>query len=125
MKSVFRALLLVFLAVNSACTTLQPTEATAGEIQRLILAEGILEPGQRVRLVTRDETEYEFRVTAIDAGNGIVLGKDVAVPIDEIVAVETREISAGRTALLTGGLAWGIGIIIAIAIAPAAILGGS
>ncbi len=124
MKSVFLALVAVCVTFNGACTTLQPTEATPEELQRLILSEGILEAGQRVRLVTVDEAAHEFRVTSIDVENGVVHGKDESVPIADIVAVETREISAGRTALLTGGLAYGLGIIIAIAIAPAALLGG-
>jgi hypothetical protein len=125
MKSVFLALAVACLTANSACTTLQPTEATPEEIQRLILSEGILEVGQRVRLVTSDEMAHEFRVTSIDEQTGIVHGKNESVRIEEIVAVETREISAGKTALLTGGLVYGIGLIIAIAIAPALILGGS
>ena len=125
MKGVFLALVVACVAANSACTALQPTEATPEELRRLILSEGVLQPGQRVRLVTMDETEYEFRVTGIDAENGLVLGKDESVPVGDIVVVETREISAGKTALLTGGLVYGIGVIIAIAIAPAVILGGS
>lgn len=124
MKGVFLALLVAGLAANASCTTLQPTQATPDEIQRLILADGILEPGQRVRLVTADEAVHEFRITAIDAANGIVYGRNHSVAIEAIVAVETRKISAGRTALLTGGLAYGLGVLIAIALAPAAILGG-
>ncbi|MGD2167093.1 MAG: hypothetical protein PVF63_03235 [Gammaproteobacteria bacterium] len=75
--------------------------------------------------MTLDEAAHEFRVTSIDTENGVIHSRNEAVPIRDIVAVETREISAGRTALLTGSLAYGVGLIIAIAIAPAAILGGS
>ena len=124
MKSVFLALVAACMTVNSACTTLQPTEANPEELQHLILSEEILEVGQRVRLVTSDEMVHEFRVTGIDSQRGVVHGKNESVAIEDIVAVETREISAGKTALLTGGLVYGIGIIIAIAIAPAAILAG-
>jgi hypothetical protein len=125
MKGVFLALVSVCMTVNSGCTTLQPAEATPDELQRLILSEGILEPGQRVRLVTRDKAVHEFRVTVVDSEKGVVHGKDESVPIGDIVAIETREISAGRTALLTRGLVYSAGIVIAIALAPAAILGGS
>jgi hypothetical protein len=46
------------------------------------------------------------------------------LPIDEIVALETREVSVGRTTLFTGGVGIGVAVLIAIAIAPAIILGG-
>ena len=91
----------------------------------MILLDGILEPGQRVRLVTDDEAVHEFRITDVDTEKGLVIGNDELVEVSRIVAFETREISAGRTGLLTGGLVTGIGLIIAIALAPAAILSGS
>jgi len=124
MRRVLLALLAASVMLCPACTTLQPTEASPQEIRRLILSDGLLEPGQRVRLVTADEVAHEFRITNIDIEQGIVHGEDAAVRVDSIVAVETREVSVGRTALLTGGLVYGIGLIIAIAIAPALILSG-
>ncbi len=125
MKNVSLAFsLLTCLLVVSACTTLEPTEASPEELQRLILSEGLLEPGQRVRLVTADEVVHEFRITEIDLELGVVSGSDDAVPVSEVVAVETHEVSVGRTALLTGGLV-GIGYLMAIAIAPALILGAA
>jgi hypothetical protein len=124
LKTIFLSLLATCIVATSACTTLQPTEATPEELQRLIVSEGILEVGERVRLVTSDESEHKFRIKAIDTKAGFVYGEDESVPIEDIVAVETREVSAGKTALLTGGLVYGVGMIIAIAIAPAAILGG-
>ncbi len=124
MRCVVPAFLLVVGMAISACSTLEPTEASPQEIQRLILSEGILAPGQRVRIVTADELEHEFRIESIDIEQGIVYGEDEAIPVDGIVAVETRKISAGRTALLTGGLVYGVGVIIAIAVAPAVLLGG-
>lgn len=81
-------------------------------------------PGDRVRLVTADETVHKFRVTEISVERDLVLGRKVGVPIDQIVALETREVSVGRTALLTGGVGIGVAVLIAVAIAPAIILGG-
>ena len=124
MRCVDLAVLLAGAMAVQACSTLEPTEASPQELQRLILSEGILAPGQRVRLVTADELEHEFRITSIDIEQGIVYGEDEAIPVDGIVAVETRKISAGRTALLTGGIVYGVGVIIAIAVAPALLLGG-
>jgi hypothetical protein len=67
---------------------------------------------------------HEFRIDEIDLAQGLVAGEGNSIPIVSIVAVETRKISVGRTAVLTGGLTIGIAMIIAIAIAPAIILGG-
>lgn len=125
MKSVFLAFSLsASLLVSSGCTTLQPTEASPEELQHLILSEGLLEPGQRVRLVTADEVVHEFRIAEIDLEQGVVIGRDDTVPVAEVVAVETREVSVGRSALLTGGVV-GVGYLIAIAIVPAVILGAA
>jgi hypothetical protein len=106
------------------CTTLEPVDVPADELQRQLIAGQLVQPGDRVRLVTADEVVHKFRVIEVSPGQGLVLGRDERVPIDEIVAVETREISVGRTALLTGGVGVGMAILIAIAIAPAIILGG-
>ena len=106
------------------CTTLTPVDVPADELQRQLGAGQLFEPGDRVRLVTADEVVHTFRVTEVDLEQGLVLGRNARVPIDEIVAVETREISAGRTGLLTGGIGVGVAVLIAIAIAPAIILSG-
>jgi len=117
------AVLMASLA-SSACTTLKPKEATPDEVQRQLLSGDLLQPGDRVRLVTTDETVYEFRIMAIDLDEGLVIGRDERVPIADIVAVQTREVSMGKTALLVGGLGYSVIAIALIAAAPALILGG-
>ena len=121
MKNAFQVFAMVCLLGNAGCTTLRPTEASPEELQRLILAGDLLEPEQRVRLVAADEVVHRFRITAIDLEQQQIAGDDEVVPIAEIVAVDTETVSVGRTALLSGGIV-GIGYLIAIAIAPAAIL---
>jgi hypothetical protein len=51
----------------------------------------------------------------------MVIGPNNSVPIQDIVAVETREFSIGKTAALTGGLA-GVYLILLILAAPAFVL---
>lgn len=116
---------LIGALTSSACTTLSPTEAALEELQRQLMSGELLQPGDRVRLVTSDETVYEFRVETIDLEQGIVVGRDEHVPIADIVALETREVSVGRTALLAGGVAYSVAAIVLIALAPALILGGA
>jgi hypothetical protein len=124
MKSPLVLTLMAGLTVQPACTSLRPVEASPNEVQHLILDERIIEPGDRVRLVTADEAVHEFRVTEVDREQRMIVGGNERVGIDEIVAVDTREASVGRTALLVGGLGYGLAYLIAIAIAPALILGG-
>jgi hypothetical protein len=123
MRSAALGLVFGCALISSACTTLQPTEASPQEVQQLLLSGELLEPGDRVRLVTADEAVHTFRVTEVDRERGIVVGKDNEVPIANIVAVETRETSVGRTALLVGGVGYGIGILVVLILGPALLLG--
>lgn len=119
-----RVVLLLLLGSSVACTTLEPVAVPADELQSQLRDGTLVKPGDRVRLVTADETVYQFRVTEISLDQGAVVGQSERVPIDEIVAVETKEVSVGRTALLTGGIGVGMAVLIAVAIAPAILLGG-
>jgi hypothetical protein len=114
---------LISALTSSACTTLKPTEATPEELQRELLSGTLIQPGDRVRLVTADEAVYEFRVTELDVVHGIVIGRDERVAVADIVAVETREVSMGKTALLIGGVGYSVIAIILIVAAPAFLLG--
>lgn len=122
MKMTFLSILLVI--INTACTTLTPVEIPPEELQQQLREGTLVSVGDRVRLVTADDAVHKFRVTEISLEQDIVLGRDTGVPINEVVAVQTREVSAGRTALLTGGIGIGFAALIAIAIAPALLLGG-
>ena len=122
MKTFFLSLLLVLSGVG--CTTLSPVEVPPDDLQERLRAGSLVTVGDRVRLVTTDETVHTFRVSEINLERDMVLGRDVAVPIGDIVALETREVSVGRTALLTGGIGIGVAALIAIAVAPAILLGG-
>lgn len=77
-----------------------------------------------MRLVTADGAVYKFRVTQIDLINGMVVGPKESVPIQDIVVVEAREVSIGKTAALTGGLVAGWVILLILA-APGFILAGA
>lgn len=116
------AVLIAALA-GSACTTLKPLEAAPDEVQRQLRSAELLQSGDRVRLVTTDETVYEFRVTEISLEQDLVIGRDERVPIADVVAVETREVSMGKTALLVGGVGYTVIAVILMALGPALILG--
>lgn len=117
-----------FLAVLNfiGCTSLQTIEAPPDKLHEQIRHENLLKVGDKVKIVTEDQKEHEFVVTAINEEE--IRGEDVTIPIDSVAAVQTRELSTGKTALLAGGITAGtilLMVIIAIAVAPAAILSAS
>jgi hypothetical protein len=84
--------------------TFRPVDVQSDELQRRILAEGLLEPGDKVRLSTKEGVLHEFRVVAIDHENGALTGKDEVVRVDEIESLETRRVGWGKTGALIGVL---------------------
>jgi hypothetical protein len=97
------------LAVSiSACTSFRPVEQPADQIQRQIIGEALLSPGDKVRLVTTDGEAHEFRIAAVDATQGRLSGKHDVVQIKDIVTLEKRELSWTKTGILIGGLVLGI-----------------
>lgn len=96
----------------SGCTSLNPVELQPNELQKQIVAGQILKVGDDVKLVTNEGKRIEFTVTKISENK--VKGKNVEVDISSIVALETRDISTGKTALLTGGISYWIWILTSI-----------
>ena len=101
-----RPLSLIFLLLSAACTTWQPSAAAPAELQRLILAEGLLAPGDTVKITTALDTVqlHKFRVEKLDLESGLVTGAGNVIRIDDIVSIQTRSLSWLRTGLLIGGL---------------------
>jgi len=115
MKSIAAPLLVGIVLLTSACTSLQPQEAPPEEIQRLIVTEGLLVPGEKVRIVTADDAVHKFRIVSVDLENAVVNGRDNSVPFAEIVAVETREFAIGKTTALALGAPSGFLILLFLA----------
>ena len=106
MRQILVVVLLICALLTSSYTTLQPSEATPQEVQRLILTGDLLKPGDRMKIVKTDRSVYEFRIESIDLDQGLVIGVNEQVRIDDIIALETRQVSIGKTALLAGGVAY-------------------
>ena len=104
-----------------ACSNMTAIEASPEEVQQKIMSENILPPGETARIVTSSGTTHKFRVVEVDTEEGMIRGKKAVVPIDDVVAVETKEFSLGKTALLTGAT-YGVLAIVAIAMAPVFLL---
>jgi hypothetical protein len=118
-KSMKLISMIIIILVASGCTTLKPVEMSPEQLHERISAGEIIEVGDSVKIVTADGAIHKFKVTAISADH--IAGKDIKLPIVDIVAVETREFSGGKTTALTaGGLA--LVYVIAAAVATASLL---
>lgn len=94
----------------AGCTTLQPIEGTADELQGRISSGGLLEVGDRVSIVTSDDRTHEFRIRAL--GEGVIQGTSDSVPLDRVVTLQKREFSRAKTCLLLGGIVLGVGLVL-------------
>ena len=97
-----RLLLLVCIVPICSCTTFRPVGDEGGDLQRRILTEDFLEPGDRVRVSTRDGVMHEFRIVAIDRAQSLLTGEKEVVRVDEIHSLERRELGWGKTGALIG-----------------------
>ena len=113
--------ILFVLLVASACTSMKAVEMSPEQLQQKVSAGEIISVGDSVQIATSDGQTHKFRVTAITAD--LVSGKDIEIPVTDILAVQTREFSGGKTTALAAG---GIGLLYVIggAIAAAALMGG-
>jgi hypothetical protein len=94
---------LTFIAfILTGCTTLRPVESSQSTVQQRISSGDLVKPGDRVKIITTDENQYEIKVVSV--ADGYIKGEDVEVPIKNISLVEKRKLSIGKTSLLGGGL---------------------
>lgn len=113
--------LLALLCTVAACTTLKPIEMSPEVLQQKIVSDNILQSGKRAKVVTSDGRIQKIRVKRVDAEAGVVETDKEDVQIDDIVAIETRDFSMGKTALLAAGSYTVLGLI-ALAVGPALLL---
>lgn len=121
MNKIRMRFLLIAIAGLAACTSLEPMEMPAAEVQRMIESGEIPLQGESIRVVTSDGKSHKYRVTEVDLDERMIRGRETAVPIDDVVAIETREFSIGKTALLAGGSYLAIALI-AVAMTPMFVL---
>ena len=107
----------LFILLASGCSTTKPVEMTPQEVQQKISAGELIAVGDKVKIATADGEVHEFEVTAVTSEQ--IQGDDIAIPIDDVVAIETKEFSAGKTAALAGGT------VVVWAIIVAVLLGGT
>ena len=116
--TMFRKITSILVIINLiGCTSLQTIDAPPDKLHEQIRHEDIVKIGDKVRIVTEDQNEHQFVVTAINENE--ISGEEVTIPIDSIVTLETREFSTGKTVLLSVGIT-GTVLLIATALLLAA-----
>ena len=120
--------------MGGGCTTMKSKQLPPEALQAQIRDGSIVQVGDQAIVVTRDGKEHTFEVTAVgpDAIVGALDGgESVTIPIDDVLALRTQEVSAGRTAmagigvyLLVGGVLFALAMQDAMEDMVDALLGG-
>ena len=112
LHTTFWKIISILVIINLiGCTSLQTIEAPPDRLHEQIRRENIVKVGDKVRIITEDQKEHQFVVTAIYEDE--IRGEDVTIPIDSIVTLETREFSTGKTVLLGVGITGTVLLILA------------
>ena len=122
--------IIIWLTVISVagCTTLQPVAGTPADLQQRLSSGALAERGNRVLILTSDGRTHEFKVTSHSAST--LAGEHESVPIDQVIAVQKREVSVRKTALAVGLTVAGVAVAAALVVGiqgagAAAILGST
>lgn len=110
MKLLFTIAITLYLC---ACTTLVPVKSSPDLLHQQIITDEIAKIGDDVLIITQDGKRYEFEI--VTKTETTLLGKKSSILITDIVALETREISKGKTFWLAAGTVLTIQILRAIA----------
>jgi hypothetical protein len=113
-----RIIILITVIRFAGCTTLRPIEGIPPELQQRVTSGELLKTGDRVLIVTTDNRSHKFKVTALRLG--LIEGKATSIPVDQVVSVQKREFSTGKTVVLIAGIVLVIGGLIVIAAANVA-----
>ena len=111
---------MVILLLASGCTTFKPVGLESEKLHEQLYAGEIIHVQDEVKIRTSDGIDHKFEVLEIKENR--IVGSEVSIPIENIVAIEKREFSAVKTTVLVGVIIYAMHIIIQAATADAAIL---
>jgi hypothetical protein len=101
----------VFLLIG--CTSIKPVELPPEKLQERILNGSLISVGDKIQVVTSDGVRSTFEVVSIDGES--ISSKDQKIHIKDIIALETKSFSGGKTSALVGGtLLWLYVILLSI-----------
>jgi hypothetical protein len=109
------------LLLFSGCTTFRPIESQ--QLHEKLSAGEVIQVKDEVKIHTSDGMNHSFKINAMSEGR--IMGTDENVPIEDIVSIEKREFSTGKTVLLIGVGIVGIVLVLgSIAAAQASLASG-
>ena len=100
-------LVITLITFMSGCTSLQPIDMQASELQYQIKTNNIVNVGDEIEVLTADGKNQEFEIINITETQ--IVGKNVVVSIKDIVSVKKRGFSAVKNISLVAvivGVAW-------------------
>jgi hypothetical protein len=109
-----RFTVLVLIICLGGCTTLRPVAGNPSGLQQRIASGELLKRGDHVAVLTNDGAMHEFNVTAVSAST--IDGKHESIRIDQVSALQKRQLNVGKTALVVGLTVVGAATIAAVAI---------
>ena len=113
--------LVALLAVTGGCTAVKRVDMDPTTLRGELRAGGVVQTGDKVTVISEAQGDLKFVVTDVD-GEVIrgesELGEPIEVPINEIVALETRKFAPVRT----GAAIWGGTFLVGMAVMSVAFL---
>jgi len=109
----FRTLVAVFTALSLvACTSMRPLPAN----DPLAVRQAV-KVGDEVSIVAANGKTYLLVLTVVDDEKLVGTGdnKKVTIRYGQIVSMEVRKVSAGKTAGLVGGVLYGVYLLVGLA----------
>jgi len=82
----------------AGCTSLKPVDMPADSLRADIRKGNLVHPGDRIEVTTNEGDR--IRLTVVELKDDQIVGKQAALPVDEVAALKTREVDGGRTAVL-------------------------
>lgn len=100
-----RAVVFLALLLLAGCISTEKLEHPPTSLREAIRNGELVEQGQHVTVVSTSRGEVAFKVTEVDTNviRGKDLGADVEIPIEDIVALQTRRVDLLATAGLVVG----------------------
>ena len=94
-QTMFGKLISIFVIINFiGCTSLQTIEEPSDKLHEQMRHENLVKVGDEIKIITENEKEHQFVVTAINESE--IRGKDLTVPIDSIVSLQTPKFSSEK-----------------------------
>ena len=105
---------IVILLLASGCTTFKPVGLESEKLHEQLYAGEIIHVEDKVKILTSDGIDHRFEVLEIKENR--IMGSEVSIPFENIVAIEKRQFSAVKTTVLVVGIIVAASYVLAVAV---------